>query len=378
MRVHRPSVGFPFPVRETTEGAARLLVTDVPRRKGPGTKGPWPFYNPTMTVNRDMSAIVLARWPTRIRSTLDGLAASGAWGIRMALEADLHSVTLNDRSSAATDLARENIRRNGIDAVVTTRDLEAQLHSERYDFVDIDPFGPPTPFLDAAFESARRGSGLGITATDTAVLCGTYPGACQRRYGARPLRCDQGGEIGVRVLLGHCANVAERYGKAIDPMVCFAAAHFLRLLIGVRSFDRPASVGWVDRVGPGEFRVQARPGKEAIGPLWTGALYDPDLMPRLAPSPWTQGTTVRLLSTMQGEVGLPPFFVTTDELAARERGSPPKLSRFFEGLREIGYRAARTHFHSRGVKTDAPYADLIRVFRERMPNGSRDGSRPAS
>lgn len=371
-------MGFPFPVRETTEGAARLLVTDVPRRKGPGTAGPWPFYNPTMAVNRDMSAIVLERWPARIRSTLDGLAASGAWGIRMALEADIHDVTLNDRSSAAIDLARENVRQNGIDAVVTTRDLATQLRSESYDFVDIDPFGPPTPFLDAAFESARPGSGLGITATDTAVLCGTYPEACQRRYGARSLRCDQGAEIGVRVLLGYCAKVAEDHGKAIDPMVCFAAAHFVRLLVRVRSFDRPTPVGWLDRVSPGEFRVLVGPGQDAIGPLWTGPLCGSDLVQRLAPSPWTQGTTGRLLSTIQGELGLPPLFVTTDELAARERGSPPKLDRFFEGLREIGYRAARTHFHPRGVRTNAPYADLARVFRERMPSGSTDGSRPAS
>jgi tRNA (guanine26-N2/guanine27-N2)-dimethyltransferase len=376
--MHRPDVGFPFPVRETVEGAARLLVTDIPRRKGPGSKGPWPFYNPSMAVNRDMSAIVLQRWPTRIGSALDGLAASGAWGIRMALEADLPDVTLNDRSSAATDLARENVRRNGIAATLTTRDLAAQLRSGSYDFVDIDPFGPPTPFLDAALESARLGSGLGITATDTAVLCGTYPEACLRRYGARPLRCDQGAEIGVRVLLGYSAKVAQGHEKAIDPIVSFAAAHFIRLIVRVRSIEKRTRTGWLERLGPGEFRVRHRPNPDSIGPLWMGAAWDADLVRRLTPSSWTPGTTARLLSTIQAEVGLPPWFVTTDELAARERGSPPKLDRFLEGLRQIGYRAARTHFHPRGVRTDAPYADLIRVFRERMPSGSTDGSEPAS
>ncbi len=62
---------FPFPTMEVAEGAARLLVPDVPRRKGPGTKGPWPFYNPTMLVNRDLSVLVLRAWPTPLREVLE-------------------------------------------------------------------------------------------------------------------------------------------------------------------------------------------------------------------------------------------------------------------------------------------------------------------
>ncbi|MGI0148190.1 MAG: methyltransferase [Thermoplasmata archaeon] len=369
---------FPFPVLEMTEGTARLLVPNVPRRKGPGTAGPWPFYNPTMAVNRDMSSIVLEQWPARLGATLDGLAATGAWGIRMALEAGVRDLTLTDRSSVATDLAQTNVRRNGIDAVVATEDLTTHLETNRYDFVDIDPFGPPTPFLEAAFESARPGSGLGITATDTAVLSGTYPETCRRRYGARSLRCDQGAEIGVRILLGYCARLASHYGKVIDPMVSFAAAHFVRLVVRLRSSRQPPPVGWLARAPSGEFRFPLESARGAIGPAWTTSLQDADFVSRLTPSRWTQGSTLRLLATIQEEADLPPFFVTTDELAMRERGSPPKLDRFLEGLREIGYRAARTHFHPRGVRTTAPYADVVRVFRERIPTGSTDGSGPAS
>jgi len=85
-----------------------------------------------------------------------------------------------------------------------------------------------------------------------------------------------------------------------------------------------------------------------------------------------------LLSTLQREADLPPFFVTTDDLAAREHGSPPKLGVFLEALRDAGHRAERTHFHPRGVRTDAPFGIILSAFRERMPSGSRDGSGPAS
>ena len=369
---------FPYPLHEVREGAARLLVPDVPRRKGPGTKGPWPFYNPTMAVNRDLSALVLGAWDRPLRTVLDGLAATGAWGIRMALEAGAQRIVLNDWSRGAADLARENVRRNRIDARVVSEPLPKLLGSMETDFVDIDPFGPPTPFLDSALKGARRGCGLGITATDTAVLGGTYPAACARRYGARPLRCDQGAEIGVRVLIGYCARLASEQGKGIEPMISFAAAHFYRTILTVRDRYPVPPIGWVVRRSPGRFEPCEASDSESVGPLWLGPLQSGSLVSRLAPSPWTGPEGIRLLFTIQGETGLPLFFVTTDELASDLGAAAPKLDRFVEDLREIGHRAARTHFHPRGVRTDAPYADIVRVFRSRMPSGSRDGSGPAN
>ena len=120
---------LPFPVQEVNEGAARLQVPEVPRRKGPGTAGPWPFYNPTMRVNRDLSAVVLAKWPRPLRSALDGLAACGAWGIRMRLETRLDRVAFNDRSDIAARLIRENLRRNRIDGEVTSLDFVSHIQS---------------------------------------------------------------------------------------------------------------------------------------------------------------------------------------------------------------------------------------------------------
>jgi len=368
----------PFPIREVAEGAASLLVPDVPRRRGPGKAGPWPFYNSTMAVNRDMSAIVLARWPNPIGSALDGLAATGAWGIRMALEAQVPGLTFNDRSSMAAALVRENLRRNRVDAPVVVGDLATHLSSASYDFVDIDPFGPPSPFLAAAFQSDKSAYGLGITATDTAVLSGTYPDACERRYDARPLRCPQGAEIGLRILLGYCARLAEERRSTIHPVLSFAAEHFLRIFLRVRKGRNSPPLGHVVRRRPGEFVPVEPSAADAIGPLWTGPMHDPAIVRALVASSWSLPSTARLLATLQAEADLPAYFVTTDELAAKARGSPPRVERFLDGLRSAGYRAARTHFHPRGVRTDAPYGDLLRVFIERMPTGSRDGSTPAS
>lgn len=357
---------FPFPTTEVTEGAARLLVPDVPRRKGPGAKGPWPFYNPTMAVNRDVTAIILAKWPHPLGRVLDGLAATGAWGVRMGLEAGPGDLVFNDLHPDAGDVIRLNLERNGLEGEVFQRDLRRLLAERPFDFVDIDPFGPPTPFLGAAFHGARTGSGLGITATDVAPLAGTYPKACQRRYVARPLRCAQGHEIGLRILIGYLERVAQAHAKTVRPVLGYAAEHFLRVhlevLDGVR--EPPGSVGYVLRDARGAFVPADGREPDAIGPLWLGPVSDAAFVSGLAPSEWTGVATQRLLSLFQGEADLPPFFVTTDELASRDRGSPPKLERFLDRLRDGGFHAARTHFHPRGVKTDAPFDDVLRLYRD--------------
>ncbi len=366
---------FPFPVKEVVEGRARLLVPDVPRRKGPGAKGPYPFYNPTMAVNRDLSAVILARWPGRPARILDGLAATGAWGIRMGLEAGATDLSFVDMSPDAAALIRENLARNGLEGDVFHADLRSHLAAKAYEYIDVDPFGPPTPFLGHAFHAARTPSGLGITATDTAPLCGTYPKACQRRYVARPLRCDQGHEIGLRILLGYVERVAQAHGKLTKPLVAFAAEHFFRLhllvLDGMR--EEPPEMGYYLRDREGTFhRVDPRE-REAIGPLWTEPLGDPAFVRSLTPSEWTSAQAGRLLDTLQKEIDLPPFFVTTDEMARRLRASPPRLDRFLEALRKAGFRAERTHFHPRGVKTDAPHDVTVAAFLDTAPSGSTGG-----
>src|SRR5437660_6385480 len=259
-------VDRPFAVQDVKEGAARLLVPDVPRRKGPGTAGPWPFYNPTMTVNRDLAAVVLAKWPRRPRTVLDGLAATGAWGIRMQLEAGPYEITFNDRSTLAVDLIRENLRRNRILGDVVNGEMVSLLGTDQYDFVDVDPFGPPTPFLGALLEHAKSGPGLGGPATDRPVLGGRYAAACLRRYQARPLRCPPGSAVCLRILLGFCERLAAEAGKAIRPVLSFAAAHFLRIYVTVDRRTGDSSLGFVRRRSHGEL-IPARADADAIGPL---------------------------------------------------------------------------------------------------------------
>jgi tRNA (guanine26-N2/guanine27-N2)-dimethyltransferase len=71
------------------------------------------------------------------------------------------------------------------------------LHGKRFHYIDIDPYGPPVPFLDHAFGALMRRAWLAVTATDKAPLCGAHPKACLRKYLGKPITTSYSDEVGL-------------------------------------------------------------------------------------------------------------------------------------------------------------------------------------
>ncbi len=362
-----------YPTRTVTEGRVELLVPDVERRPGPGTRSALPFYNPAMAVARDVSVLLAGRLLPRGGTVLDGLAATGALGLRIAKEAGPPlEVTLNDKNPKAVDLIRRNAERNGIaNATAVREDLNAHLSSRHYALVEVDPFGSPVPFLDAALRCPRTSYLLGVTATDTAVLCGAKPEAARRRYLARVRTTDAYAEVATRVLLGYLARMAGRFDKGVAPVLAYAAEHFVNVHVRVRegaarAEESLARLGWaaVDpstgepRLGPEE------PAGDAIGPLWLGPLGDPEVLRGLSPPSEMPHRTARLLGLLAGEIGLPPLYADNNAMARRAGVSPPRPADVISRLRDRGFRAGPTHFRENAVKTDAPWPEVLEAYRK--------------
>lgn len=53
------------------------------------------------------------------------------------------------------------------------------IPDNRFTIIDLDPYGGPNKFLDAAIQSIEEGGLLLVTATDMAVLAGNTPEACK-------------------------------------------------------------------------------------------------------------------------------------------------------------------------------------------------------
>ncbi|TLZ52931.1 MAG: methyltransferase, partial [Methanobacteriota archaeon] len=273
-----------FPVREVREGQASFFVPDVPVLGGPGRRSTLPFYNPAMTVNRDVTLSVLSTILPPNATVLDGLAGTGVFGARAALETERSPrVTWNDKNPNARDLILRNAARNDLEGEVLTDDLRALLARRRFDYVDIDPFGPATPFMDGAIQQARNGGVLGINGTDVSPLAGTHPRACWRRYGARSVRNPCGRETALRIFFGFLVRLAAMHERGIRPLAAFAAEHFVKAIAAVDSHTSAADnglaqLGFVRFVGARHEISSTPPNGPHAGPLWLGPLADPALL----------------------------------------------------------------------------------------------------
>ena len=358
-------------LRETKEGLATLLVHGVSRASGPGKKTGEPFYNPAMQRNRDMSVLFLRGLNRPGLRVLDGLSATGATGIRIALEVPGVMVTCNDRDGAAVDLIKRNAELNNVRLeAVHNEAMQALLCREKFDYIDIDPFGTPAPYLDSTFRAVKRDGVVAVTATDTAVLCGSQPRTCIRRYDARPLHIDCCKEVALRLLLGSCARTAARYDRAIVPLVTFGIDHFFRAFMAVEQGSRKADeclsrLGYVcyDRGDGRRWISRAIPPEgDWAGPLWMGDILADNIVASLTPLHYMGHGTSRLVEDLKSEVGAPPLYTTTGAMAKTLQLSPPRILDILEALRAAGFRAVRTHLDPGGIKTDAPQTEFAATY----------------
>ncbi|MEM4728443.1 MAG: tRNA (guanine(26)-N(2))-dimethyltransferase [Thermoplasmata archaeon] len=394
-------------MHELVEGAARLLVPRVGPARGPASSRTPVFHNPAMAPARDLCTLFVAAagmaLGRRLRA-VDGLAGTGVRAIRLALETglDFEALVANDRSPEAHELILKNIALNGLEGLVSASrsDLRALLYQERFDYIDIDPFGSPVPFLQPAAASVRHGGFIGLTATDTGPLCGTNPRTCLRRYQALSARSEYMHETAARILIGFCVRSAAGIDIALRPVLVHSRDHYIRVYLkALRSPARAAEVlGELGYVGPGRemtpyipepgrpaapFHVPGGPGAgaggghggergtEFAGPLWLGELFDRGLLDgvlnafrkraREGPPLARKQQLAKTLSAMDEEAGMPPFFYELDAVVKGGHSGPPSLSAMLAALRAAGFRASRTHFCPTGFRTDAPPEEVRRL-----------------
>lgn len=370
------------------EGSTELLVPPSFCRKGPGKHTGEVFYNRQMEFGRDVSVMLTRGTFDAKDRVLDGLAATGARGVRMANEGRSGaSFLLNDRSQEAVDIITRNVELNGLvgDVDVSCMDLRSLLAEERFSYIDIDPFGTPVEFIDSAVQSCRNRGVVAVTATDTAPLCGTYPRTSSRRYGARAYRSDYCHETGLRILIGYLAREAAKHDRGCVPLLCYSADHYFRCHVridkGARKADHALSqLGYAvhDPATLERRIIKGSPQEGAVyaGPLWVGDIHDRDTLASLKPTD-DLGTSRRLekmTALWRGEVGAPPLHYLVDELARATKHSPPKMSILIDTLRGAGSEATPTHFDPKGFKTGLPFNDVVRLYIEASERGGSRGS----
>jgi tRNA (guanine26-N2/guanine27-N2)-dimethyltransferase len=355
------------------------------------------FYNPKMEFSRDIAVMALSHFaktrngPLQICDPLGGL---GARGIRYAKEIDgISKSVISDLNHDAMPIIKRNAAINGVESIVEIEEKDANLllseHSEpgkRFDFIDIDPFGTPSPFLDSAMRALKNRGLLAITATDTAPLCGVHAKACIRKYGAIPMRTEFCHEIGLRIMIGTAVREVLKYDFGLEVMLSYSIDHYFRAYfratMGAKRGDLAAShmgyllycpeCGWRSTAKLNEtFACTcencSNPVRRA-GPLWCGELMDMEFLKGLASQDRSDLNTLKrikkFLGLLSSECGMPVSFYVIDHISSRLKMDVPPIGKVIQKLQDLGYKSSLTHFHPKAIKTTAPIGILSRVVKE--------------
>lgn len=353
-----------------------------------------------MSFNRDVAVLALRVYQRRVQRSLDicePFTGCGVRGIRFAKEVpNVSHLVLNDLNPQAINLTRFNVERSGLSEKITIQQLDAHAllsrHArpkKRFDILDLDPFGSPSPFLDSAVRAIKRGGLLALTATDMAPLCGVKPSACVRKYFGKPLRTEYCHEVAVRLLLNALVLVAAKHDLGVTVFLSHSTDHYIRVYTQIfpgaqRANDAIGRLGYLVHcfhclnrrwtIGLSNFppRTCAVCGGEmaVAGPLWMGSLFNSDFCREMLEEARSvelgdRRRVVRLLNAILTEVDGPPTYYVVDKIS--EKLGLPGLSKaaLIEKLVESGYHATETHFNLRGIRSDAPI-DCVKRFAEAL------------
>ncbi|HTZ61985.1 MAG TPA: hypothetical protein VMC82_05045 [Thermoplasmata archaeon] len=328
------------------------------------------FYNPAMAGDRDLAVAFAAAWHLR-RATpasgWDGTAATGVRGLRLLHESGAFDrfVLTEGNDTAWTVLATNAARYTG--ATALRQDARSPPGRATFDYVDVDPYGSPIPFIPAGLEAVRPGGVLVVTATDMMVLAGVQAGAAERRYGSRPIRGRLGPEGGLRILLAYLARAARSAGLRLRPLLSYVRDHHVRAYVEVSREVTPDVPEPVGTITPGTWAGPALGEGGPYGPFWLGPLFDAALVGSMEvpTSAATPEETGRFLARLKEEVSADePFYYEANVLAKRlQLPRPPSYAAVRRELLALGYRVARTHARPEGFRTDAPRRTVEEIAR---------------
>ena len=345
------------------EGSARIEI-ETPKIV---SKKMEVFYNPVMELNRTISILLIKSYFKKPPRIADIMAGSGVRAIRLLKEAKINSIAINDYSEQAIKRIKKNLRLNEINENYTLHNKDANiflLESKGFDYIDVDPFGSPNPYLDAAIKRISRDGILAVTATDTAALTGTYENACKRKYWAVPLRNYMMHEIAVRILIRKVQLIGAQYEKALTPVISYSKDHYYRILLkcekGKRKCDeiikKHCFFNFCHECGSfGLEECECEFGRRKKGPIWTGTLNDTKILGNMLKM--SDEKTKKFLDILKeeskiGQVG----FYSLNKMA---KGNIPKIKELLEKLESNKIKAARTHFSHDGIKASKEFSRFL-------------------
>jgi len=389
-----------FPSEVVKEGSVQVLVPKlsaygvVPSDYAP-SRAPV-FYNPVMEFNRDLSVLAFKAYQRLVNHTVsicEPLTSQGIRGIRYAAEVEgVVGVWLSDINRHAYELAQYNINCNNLQdkIILEHKDANCVLSANaspknRFDLIDIDPFGTPVPYLDSAIRAVKNKGLIAATATDLAPLCGVHAKACVRKYGGKPLRTEYCHELAVRLLAGCIAHMAAKHDMGINILFSHSSDHYIRVYAQIsygcqKADESLKSTGYIlhcfnclhrettQQLFTNPLCPECGTKMDYAGPLWINNINDTTYVNQILTE--SQASTfknrdkiIKFLTIIKAETEAPITYYVLDKVGKKLCLPATSMQAFREVLQNSGYHMVQTHFNSRGIKTNASAAIIQETFK---------------
>jgi tRNA (guanine26-N2/guanine27-N2)-dimethyltransferase len=387
-----------FPSKEIIEGKARILVPKLDLESGQPiqhlrSEAPV-FYNPVMKTNRDSAVLALKAIQAKKRMEMnicEPMCGSGVRGIRFSREVkNISNVTMGDLNPKALKLAQENVKINEVIHKINLRLLDANLllslHAfpgGRFDYVDIDPYGSPSPYIHNGVLSVKNHGIIALTATDMAPLCGVNKKACIRKYGGVPIQSEFCHEIALRLLTSLLIKIAAINEISAKPLFSYYSDHYIRLYAKLdkgarRADEKILKIGYIKYCSNCLHRKTSIDNKkekcplcknifEIAGPLWLGELsnreFTEKMKEELSLNDYLYDSRINeILKKGIEEIGYPVGYFNIDKVCSLIgiKSIPTQVA--IDRITENGYNVTLTHFDNRGIKTNASIVELKKIF----------------
>jgi tRNA (guanine26-N2/guanine27-N2)-dimethyltransferase len=386
-----------YEISTIKEGKTNLLVPTLSLTDNVPPKNP-AFFNPSAKWNRDISMLVYrTQASTKHNKTFaDSICGVGARGLRASVEVpEIGTVYLNDLNPVAIDLAKQSAKLNHVEnkCFFASNDVCKFLNFEerdfrKFDIIDLDPFGSPSPYVDCVLRSVSNHGLVSITATDTAVLCGVYPKVCYRKYYGFPIRSEYFNEVGIRILVSFIALTASRFDLSIIPYFCHSNLHYMRVYLRVEFGNSLANsvtqkIGFLKHCQSCKHRKVENLSEQNLncevcnkkcnlaGPLWINSLHDSEFVGAMAKQldngedssiPVNEFNRLKkMIQICTHELAIPSYF-ETDTIASMAKKSSISLDKVIEALSDNGYDASKTIMNDKGFKTNATSKEIVNLL----------------
>jgi tRNA (guanine26-N2/guanine27-N2)-dimethyltransferase len=339
------------------------------------------FLNPVGKASRDLSVAYVKLLANKKSTLLDATAATGIRAIRYAKESGIKNPTILEINDIAYKAMKPNLTLNKIKADARNESVQefANTTNQRFDFMDLDPFGGITPYIFDLMKITNDGARLMVTATDVAVLCGADSKACMRLYDAKPIHNELCHESGMRVMIGYVARVAGQFGFGINVELSISYMHYMRSFIRLThgaasaysSLEKMGYLKYCDKCCNREVEMAFLPKASdcrncktkmaAYGRMWMGELKDQKIVDKLDAALKVDDEkkeAAKLVSVIKDELQTPFYYHIPTLTKKMGVGSASHYS-VAEALEKKGFKVSQTHMKNSAIKSDAGLIEVM-------------------